>query len=82
MFAELQPHIADRSESLKGEHGRILRELKDLYAATLLHSGPAAPQGPDLRKWVLDVLSHLARHEEKETELIQRAYLEELGTGD
>ena len=82
LFDEMQPHIADRSETLRGEHSGLLREMKALYVAMLLHAGGAGAPGTDLRKWTLDVLNHLARHEEKETGLIQRAYLEELGTGD
>jgi hypothetical protein len=76
------PHLADRSETLKSEHVRILAELRDVYGAIVCCAATGAQPDEPLRGRILDALSRLSRHEQKETELIQRLFQEELGSGD
>ena len=81
-MAVSSPHLADRSETLKSEHVRILAELRDVYGAIAGCAATGSQPDEPLRGRILDALSFLSRHEQRETELIQRLFQEELGSGD
>jgi len=68
--------------ALEDEHGELLGEVREIVAATmsLVENKPA--QEPDLAGRTVTLLDKLAQHEERETELMERLYCEDLGTGD
>jgi hypothetical protein len=80
-LAERFPRAARRIDQLRGEHDVLLDKLRTAIHDTLVYTGGRRPANPRLRASTLAVLNQLLRHEERETELRQRLYTEEIGTG-
>jgi hypothetical protein len=67
---------------LRSEHGRILKELRNLLSATMAYAEGNPESRCDLRRWNVEILQLLEDHEEKETELTQDVFLTDIGTKD
>jgi iron-sulfur cluster repair protein YtfE (RIC family) len=79
---ESSPHIADSVATLRREHEGILAAL--CVVIDEIRRLARGEEGADahVRHSVAGVIRRISRHEEMETGLIQRMYLEDLGGGD
>ncbi len=75
------PRVAADLERLTSEHGTILDGLRSLLDDVLLYAEKRPVGHPELRRRVQATLDHLARHEAEETDILQRAWYEDLGYG-
>ncbi len=77
-----QPHLSDRLARLQSEHAEIASELTALCeAAHAAAEGGGAPD-PNLTERMRALARRIRRHERDETEIVQRAWLEDFGEGD
>ncbi len=76
------PRVAAAAESLLDDHKQMLRDLRRTTNAAMKYSEGRTPGDPALRKRLTTLLDALRRHEQVETELIQRLEYEEFGVGD
>ena len=78
---ERLPKIAHRTQAVRAEHQEILGELSGIVEslAVLQSTFPMEPKVLDRAR---EVLLQIVRHEQKESDLIARAYLEDLGKLD
>ncbi|MGD8377669.1 MAG: hemerythrin domain-containing protein [Acidobacteriota bacterium] len=81
-LARDNPAAVHTLETMRVEHSRMLESLRDLIRATLDYSVGEAENSPPLRRFTMSILDQLARHEARETELLQTTYSEDLGLGD
>jgi hypothetical protein len=81
-LATREPGSIRRIELLKGEHGEILGQVRELMVEALKYSEGAPGDDPHLRRRVSSVLDRLGAHEIAETELMQTVEYRDLGTGD
>jgi iron-sulfur cluster repair protein YtfE (RIC family) len=81
-LADREPGSIRQIESLKGEHGEILGQVRELMTGALTYSEGAPGDDPHLRQRVTVVLDRLGDHEMAETELMQTVEYRDLGTGD
>jgi len=81
-LADREPGSIRQVELLKGEHGEILGEVRELMSGALKYSEGAPGDDPHLRQRVTAVLDRLGAHEIAETELMQTVEYRDLGTGD
>jgi hemerythrin HHE cation binding domain-containing protein len=74
------PFVSDKARALRRDHVLILDELKALAASGRVATGPEeiAVYGGQ----VLHLVESVSGHEERETDLIQDAYLDETGEFD
>jgi hypothetical protein len=64
------------------DHDRILADLRAILGAAMVYSEGKLPDNPQLRRWTLSVLDHLAQHEYQETELLQSVVYRDTGAAD
>ena len=76
------PHVADRAEALMGEHVRLLDDLRALVAKGQGASTSEALGDPKVRAEARTVLDRITHHEQNETDLIQKAYFDDVGAAD
>lgn len=80
-LSERLPNLVSRTHTVREEHGKILQELAGILASlTVLQ--PTFPLEPKLLDRTREVLYRIVCHERKESDLIARAYLEDLGHYD
>ena len=85
MFEELvreYPHTAHVVDALGKDHDRILGSLRALLTSCMTYAEGKQPENPQLRRWTASVMEQLSEHEQQETEMMQRAYTEDIGAGD
>ncbi|MAE70686.1 MAG: hypothetical protein CME06_09485 [Gemmatimonadetes bacterium] len=85
LFEEFQrqyPRASDRLARLKLQHSTILGELNDLLTALVRCEGKAHPDATEIVEQGMHALGELARHEEEETDILQRLPSEDIGIGD
>jgi iron-sulfur cluster repair protein YtfE (RIC family) len=76
------PHAKHRVDGLRREHDRILAEIRDVLAATIVHGAGRTPEQPALRRWTLSILDRITTHEHDEGELLQKLLYTDLGQAD
>ena len=76
------PRAQRTISALEEEHDELLGEMRKLVAVAFSHAENKPTEGPDLASRTVTLLDKLTSHEERETELIERLYCEDLGTGD
>jgi hypothetical protein len=77
-LADRLPHVADRADMLRGEHFFILEDLQSLVN----EAHRSLLVGEELGVRARQVLLRIARHEERETSLIQQAFTSDIGGVD
>jgi len=77
-----EPGSIRQIELLRGEHGEILGQVRELMSGALKYSEGTPGDDPHLRQRVTAVLDRLGAHEIAETELMQMVEYRDLGTGD
>jgi hypothetical protein len=80
-LSEKLPNIAPRTRVVREEHRAIAEEIAGLLASLDVLQ-PTFPLEPKLLDRAREVLYQIVCHERKESDLIARAYLEELGERD
>src|SRR5262245_1215127 len=80
-LSERIPNLVTRTHSVREEHGKILEELAGILASLTVFQ-PTFPLEPKLLDRTREVLYRIVVHERKESDLIARAYLEDLGHYD
>src|SRR5262245_60019939 len=80
-LSERLPNLVTRTDVVREEHGRILEELAGILASLTVFQ-PTFPLEPKLLDRTREVLYRIVVHERKESDLIARAYLEDLGHYD
>ena len=78
----LHPRRTAEIEGLITEHREMLSEIKQLMTEALDYSEGQLLDDPSLRTRLIALLDQFAEHERTETDLVQRAALQEVGTGD
>jgi hypothetical protein len=81
-LAERFPRALRTVQTLQAEHAQLLGELRGIVTAAMIYAEDKLPPENDLRGRTLRLIDQLTRHEEAETDLIQRLYYEDLGGGD
>jgi len=81
-LAERFPRAGPGIDRLVAEHERNLTDLRCLIDETLLYAEGRPPKNARLRNRVGSLLSRMTTHENREMELRQRLYNEELGAAD
>jgi iron-sulfur cluster repair protein YtfE (RIC family) len=76
------PHAKHRVDGLRREHDRILAEVRDVLAATIVYAAGRTPEHPALRRWTLSILDRITKHEHDEGELLQKLLYTDLGQAD
>ena len=69
-------------DTLRKDHDRILGSLRALLTSCMTYAEGKQPENPQLRRWTAQVMEQLSEHEQQETEMMQRAYTEDIGAGD
>lgn len=80
-IVQLAPRLSRQADALEAEHRTLLgqlSDLRDLFAA----ASEFAPVPFALRQAFADFVQACRDHEHRETELVQDAWLTELGGGD
>lgn len=80
-LAEQHPNHADTLEGLKADHGTLLNTLRELTAASMTYSEGKDPGDGRLRRRVSEFLETAGSHERRETRLIQKLHLRDIGRG-
>jgi hypothetical protein len=78
------PHLCDRADALRNEHGDLYRELCDIIdsAEQLLYDGKYATLITQISQSFVDFDYRLKEHEAREADLILQMFDEDLGVGD
>jgi hypothetical protein len=76
------PYVSEKTHSLRREHARILGELETLAGLGRTAAPASAHDVARFGAGVLHLIDTVSRHEENETDLIQDAYLDDLGRAD
>jgi hypothetical protein len=79
-FAERHPRFAAALARLQAEHAQILAEVRGLYEACRYQQEHGARE--DLYPRLRSVLATIHRHEAEETEIVHRAYCEDIAASD
>ena len=80
-LGEKLPNLVPRTRVVRDEHKTIVRELAGVLASLDVLQ-PTFPLEPKLLDRAREILYRIVCHERKESDLIARAYLEELGERD
>lgn len=80
-LGERLPNVVPRTRVVREEHQTIVKELAGILA-TIDVLQPTFPLEPKVLDRTREVLYRIVCHERKESDLITRAYLEELGERD
>lgn len=80
-LAQRYPRASDRVEKFQGQHERLLEDLRSIMGDVKEYSAGIASDDPRLRRRVADVLSQVDSHERGESELLQRMYYNDIGSG-
>ena len=75
-----QPHLTDRLTRLRNEHQEITEEITALCEAA--GSSGSGSLEPEIVDRIRALTQRIRRHERDETEIVQRAWLEDYGEGD
>jgi len=73
------PRAARRFDTLLAEHRRILIALKAIHASCEVYCAEQQSPGPRLQQWARGTVNRALRHEEKEVNLFQELFYQELG---
>lgn len=76
------PRVARPVAAMEREHQELLTGLRSLLDAAMLYAENKAPDRPNLRRRTLSVLEGFERHEQEETDLVQRLFTEDIGCVD
>jgi len=76
------PQAKHRVDGLRHEHDRILAEIRDVLAATIVYAAGRTPEHPAIRRWTLSILDRITKHEHDEGELLQKLLYTDLGQAD
>jgi hypothetical protein len=79
-FPEQFPRFSLALERLKYQHGQLLTELRRLRAALASTSGTTI--APQIAEQARIVITGIRRHEQAEDDLLQRAYVQDIGYVD
>ncbi len=78
---EMAPHLAAIADALEREHEQLLKRLEGLGARLSIDTSEPIDI-VSLRVEFVSFLDACAAHEHRENDLIQEAYLTDIGTGD
>ena len=78
---EMAPHLSHRAELLEAEHEQLLRQLRELQRHVAA-STDCAQKYELLCRIIPGFIAACRKHEHCETELIQEAWLTDIGVGD
>jgi hypothetical protein len=76
------PRAERQIGEVMGEHPEMLAEIRALMLDALSYSEGTVPPEPALRQRLLRILDQLHKHEQAETELIQRLEYRDIGSLD
>jgi iron-sulfur cluster repair protein YtfE (RIC family) len=85
LFSELptrHPHIADRLDTLKDEHPRMVTEIDKIIELTGEMREAEVYELRELNARIQLFVARLRRHEAAENELMYELYWNDIGTGD
>ena len=81
-LSERHPRADRWVEELVGEHGELLEDVRAVTETVLCYGEGQETENPAIRRRLNLIFDRLHRHDQSETELIQRLEYEELGAGD
>ena len=74
---------ADRwVDDLVDEHRELLHDVRSITESVMFYEEGREPENPAIRRRLNELFDRLYKHDQMETELIQRLEYEELGSGD
>jgi hypothetical protein len=81
-LSERHPRADRWVEELVDEHGVLLQEIRAITESVMSYGEGLQPDEPALRQRLTTLFDRLHRHDQTETDLIQRLEYEELGSGE
>ena len=81
-LAERHPRADQWVEDLVDEHRELLHDVRSITEAVMFYEEGRQPENPAIRRRLNELFDKLHKHDQEETELIQRLEYEELGSGD
>ncbi len=79
-FERQYPRASDRLEGFRREHGSIVAELDALLSGVVRCAAQGGSDATEIVAQARHALDELARHEQQETEILQRLSTEDIGT--
>lgn len=81
-LAQRRTWAFSRLQDLIDEHTELLGELKGVIETTVGYSTATDAEDRRIRRRMIAMLEKLESHEQRETDLLQRLYYDDLGIGD
>ena len=81
-IAERHPRADRWVDDLVDEHRELLHDIRSITESVMFYEEGREPENPAIRRRLGELFDKLHKHDQMETELIQRLEYEELGSGD
>ena len=81
-LAEKHPRADRWVDDLVDEHRELLHDIRSITEAVMFYGEGREPKNPAIRRRLGELFDKLHKHDQMETELIQRLEYEELGSGE
>ena len=79
--SEKHPRADQWVTDLVDEHRTLLHEIRSITESVMFYEEGREPKNPAIRRRLSELFDRLHKHDQMETELIQRLEYEELGSG-
>lgn len=81
-LSERHPRADRWVDDLIDEHRELLHDIRSITEAVMFYEEGRQPKNPAIRRRLNELFDRLSKHDQTETELIQRLEYEELGSGE
>jgi hypothetical protein len=81
-LSDSHPRVIPQVEEIEREHPEMLESLRNIISDVLIYSEGLPPEDSRIRRRITEVLDRLLSHEQREMDLIQRAFNRDIGVGD
>jgi hypothetical protein len=81
-LSEKHPRADRWVDDLVDEHRELLHEIRSITEAVMFYEEGRQPENPAIRRRLNELFDRLHKHDQTETELIQRLEYEELGSSE
>jgi hypothetical protein len=81
-LSEKHPRADRWVDDLVEEHRELLHDIRSITEAVMFYEEGRQPENPAIRRRLNDLFDRLYKHDQTETQLIQRLAYEELGSGE
>ena len=81
-LSERHPRADQWVDDLVGEHRELLHDIRSITESVMFYEEGRQPENPAIRRRLNELFDRLHKHDQTETELIQRLEYEELGSSE